>query len=83
MPDPASHPIADCSCPMCRRAAALDAMRQIEAARAASRVPTVADDWHEPDPLGEVKGIGNALLLGGLFWLAVAILCAIAWAWAS
>jgi hypothetical protein len=83
MPDPSGPAIADCSCPMCRRAAALDDMRQIEAALAASRVPMVADDWHEPDPLGGIKAVGNAVLLGALFWLVVAIVGAVAWAWAS
>lgn len=65
MLDRPSPTLADCSCPLCRRAAALDAMRLIDAARAsASRVKP----W--PD---ESRGVTAGFALSGLAWLALLV----------
>lgn len=61
MLDPARAAVAGCSCPMCRRAEALDAMRRIEAARASARAPM-------PAPPEFREGPRNAVALAGLFY---------------
>jgi hypothetical protein len=82
MLDPASPTLGGCRCALCTRAASLDAMARVDAARAsASRVPVVADPWADDDDLRAAKGVTTGLGLSGLAWLALAIVAAWAWAW--